>query len=208
MAERLKILVPAVDSPGLRAVLVKDFFDFQRSEHMDRAEDIVQAASKVVPYALSLPGNEGKTGFTLSITKRPIGTPIYTVQFGEIIQSDPKYPGGKAEKYAEYASLKAYALQVNPQFIASRENSGLSESRRIRSTWGEEIPGGAFEINGWLISGSGLPKAEMDEAVILAAAFGARLASLDQIENIAADPRVGCKSFFRNEDALLRPFLK
>jgi hypothetical protein len=204
----LNIYVPAVESPGLRAVVMKDFFDFQRSEHMDRAEDVVQAASKVVPFALSLPANEGKTGFTLSITRRPIGTPIYTVQIGKILQPDPKYPGGKAEKYAEYAGLKDYILQINPMFIASRENSGLPVNRRVRSTWGDEIPGGALEINGWLISGSGLPKAEMDEAVILATAFGAKLAGLDQIESIARDPRVGCKEFLRNEDVLLRPFLK
>lgn len=208
MTERLQALMPAVTSPGLRSVIFRDYFDFKETEFASRAQDIVNSASLVVPQALKLPENKGKTGFTLSITRGQIGTPIYTVQLGAIPQPDSKYPGGKAEKYAEYASLKDFTLQVYKDFIASRQNASLPVDRRVRSTWGEEIPGGALAIKDWLISGSGLPLAEMDEAVVLASAFGAKLASLDQIENLARDPRVGCKAFFRNEEVLLSPFLK
>lgn len=203
MPERLAHLMPAVASPGLRSVVFRDYFDFKDTELYKTAKEIEAAAELVIPKALKLPENNGKTGFTLAITTKETGFPIYTVQFGRINQSDSKYPGGKAEKYAEYASLKAFVHQVHPEFIASSENSTLPIDRRIRSTWGNEIPGGGIAFDDLVIAGSGLPQAEMDEAVVLAIGLGSKVATYGQVNKIASDGRVKCATFYKYEDKLL-----
>lgn len=199
---------PDLSSPALREIVRKDNFDFNAGsadeEEIERAFRIVEVAKRVVPAVCDIEENKGKTGVVIAITKRQVGFPILTVQIGEVNDPDSSYgEDGKRGKYTDFADRKALVLQLNPDFVASGQNLTLPVERRMKSTTGIEIPGGAIAARNWIISVSAFKNANMDTATAIAIAAGAGLMGIDEAERFAHDPRVNCPEFMRHEDKIL-----
>ncbi len=160
----------------------------------------IEVAQKIGPRVCKLPGNEGTQGFMIGITKNEPNSPVLTVQIGKIEIEDPLYwPDGKRGKYPEFIDKKAEAIQTNPGFISSGENSKLPDKWKVKSSKGVEIPDGALvfgEHDEYIIATSGFKNAKMDAAVSLCLGVGAGLKRMSQAAQMAQDPRVGCKKEF------------
>jgi hypothetical protein len=177
---------------------------------LERTFNVVKCAREIGPSVCSLRENDGRSGFMLALTKKDPKYPILFVQIGEINNSDPEYgTDGKRGKYTDLVNLKVLSLKNNPTFISSSQNLSLPKDERLYSNMLQEIPGGALVVNNeWIISVSGLATPEIDTAVALGIAVGAKFISIDSAENMAKDPRINCKIFMEKQDTFIVPVLQ
>ena len=173
-------------------------------QEVSMAFKIVESARQVAPIVCSLPGNEGKEGFALVLSKNEEVYPPCIVQVGNVTDPDSEYgEDGKLGTYVMFAGLKSQVLRRHPGFICSSQNLILPNDERLKSN-GHDIPGGALVFGDWIISVSAFKNPGMDTAAALAIAVRSGLISENEAVKMAKDERVNCKEFLEHKDKLLK----
>lgn len=198
MAAEIETREPRLENISLMEKVRREnlgFIDMASTEETEKVFLLVKAAIKIAPIVLDLPENQGKTGFVLVISHDTKGYPDFTVQIGNVTAPDPEYGlDGKLGKYVIYAKLKAKVLKDHPRFICSSQNHLLPKEQRIRTEAGNEIPSGAIEADGKLISISAFNNPDMDAATALMIPVVAKVGqTLDQARYYASDMAVDCR---------------
>jgi hypothetical protein len=185
-----------VFTPNLTLGYLERIKDEALSTWLDKGyipEDLLKRQRRFDNVLATLPDDitEGKKGCVISLSKRLTPrinefhpTPPLLLLAGQVDASDKDF-GTKQNKYAAYALCKTAVLFMHPEFNASRFNLSLPIDKQC-SIAGAPVPGGAIAFKqGDVISVSGYPTGEIDEAIAMLFAYSECYMSTTTLNSLA-----------------------
>jgi len=200
--ERVQIITPDLTLGYLDDIKRTSIDHWKKRRLIPEQIHLIQSNFNKILEALPDDLTEGRKGCVISITKRnrDFPTPPLLLLAG-IVDAKDKDFGTKQDKYAAYALSKTAFLIMHPEYDASRFNLDLPHDKQLNIA-GVPVPGGAIVLpHNDVISISGYPTGEIDEAIAMLFAYTECYTSISTLDSLA--DKIGNTTWRRAKNAYL-----